>query len=539
MVRRGNNRMSTYKKENTRTYYDQHQIDELKRCQVDPVYFIENYATVLHATRGEIPFILYEYQKELLYNYQHNRNVISLMPRQSGKTEASAAYLLWEAMFKKNQNILMAAHVWEHVAEIMKRIKFVYEGLPDWLRAGVKRDGYNARSIKFGNGSTIQGVTTTPSSGRGKSISLLYLDEFSFVKPGIAKEFWASISPTLSTGGRCIITSTPNVDDDEFAQIWFGANNTTDENGKTIQGGVGRNGFKSFTVKWDEHPDRDEDWKAVEHAKIGEERWLREFECRFISFDETLINSIFLNEEINKMSREPLYSTGQVRWYHPVKPNATYVVGMDPSMGTGGDNCAIEIFELPSLIQVAEWRDNRTRIPEQIKILMQVLKFLHSEMAQNVMQKGEPDIYWSVENNTLGEASLIVIAETGEENFPGQMLTESKRSGSSRVYRRGFNTSNKRKVEACAKLKSTLESGRMHIQSKALIRELKFFVAKGPGFQAKQGETDDLVMATILCLRMVQEILIWDGNMLEQLSENVLGSGFEEEIIEPMPTIIL
>ena len=172
-------------------------------------------------------------------------------------TEATAAYLLWEAMFKKNQNILMAGYVWVHVAEILKRIKFVYEGLPDWLRCGVKRDGYNARSIKFGNGSTIQGVTTTPSSGRGKAISLLYLDEFAFVKPSIAKEFWASISPTLSTGGRCIITSTPSVDDDEFAQLWFGATNTIDDNGNTIPGGVGRNKFKAFSAKWDEHPDRD------------------------------------------------------------------------------------------------------------------------------------------------------------------------------------------------------------------------------------------------------------------------------------------
>ncbi len=528
-----------FKKENTKNYYTQYQIDELKKCQADPIYFIETYATVLHATRGEIPFILYKYQIELIHNYQNYRNVISLMPRQSGKTEATAAYLLWEGMFKKNQNILMAAHVWEHVSEIMKRIKFVYEGLPDWLRAAVKRDGYNARSIKFTNGSTIQGVTTTPSSGRGKSISLLYLDEFSFVKPSIAKEFWASISPTLSTGGRCVITSTPSVDDDEFAQIWFGANNTTDEQGKTIPGGIGRNGFKSFTVKWDEHPDRDEAWKATEHAKIGEERWLREFECRFISFDETLINSIFLNEKINKMAQEPIYTTGQVRWYRPVKPNVTYVVALDPSLGTGGDYSAIQIFELPSLRQVAEWRDNRTRIQDQIKVLMQILKFLHGEMATNVMQSGEPDIYWTVENNNIGEAALVVIQETGEENFPGQMLTESKRAGTSRSFRRGFNTTNKKKVEACAKLKSTLESGRMSILSKALIRELKFFVAKGPGFCAKQGETDDLVMATILCLRMVQEILIWDGTLLEQLSENVLGSGFEDEIIEPMPTIIL
>ena len=56
------------------------------------------------------------------------------------------------------------------------------------------------------------------------SLSLIYLDEFAFVKPRIASEFWTSISPTLSTGGKCIITSTPNSDEDQFSQIWRQAN---------------------------------------------------------------------------------------------------------------------------------------------------------------------------------------------------------------------------------------------------------------------------------------------------------------------------
>jgi hypothetical protein len=63
------------------------------------------------------------------------------------------------------------------------------------------------------------------------SITLLYCDEFAFVRPTIAKEFWTSISPTLSTGGKAIITSTPNSDEDQFATIWKQANKTLDEFG--------------------------------------------------------------------------------------------------------------------------------------------------------------------------------------------------------------------------------------------------------------------------------------------------------------------
>ena len=51
----------------------------------------------------------------------------------------------------------------------------------------------------------------------------MYLDEFAYVRPNIADKFWTSLYPTLATGGKCIITSTPNTDEDKFATIWFNA----------------------------------------------------------------------------------------------------------------------------------------------------------------------------------------------------------------------------------------------------------------------------------------------------------------------------
>ena len=107
------------------------------------------------------------------------------------------------------------------------------------------------------------------------------------------KEFWTSISPTLATGGKAIITSTPNLDDDQFALIWSGANKKIDEYGNEKP--VGVNGFKPFKAIWDEHPDRDEQWSKEERTRVGEERFLREHECQFIAFDETLVDSIKLS----------------------------------------------------------------------------------------------------------------------------------------------------------------------------------------------------------------------------------------------------
>lgn len=108
-------------------------------------------------------------------------------------------------------------------------------------------------------------------------ISSHQCDEFAFVQPNIAEEFWTAISPTLATGGRAIITSTPNSDEDTFATIWKEAENKFDEFGNESE--TGQNGFFSFTCSWDEHPDRDEAWKKEETGRIGEERFRREYGC--------------------------------------------------------------------------------------------------------------------------------------------------------------------------------------------------------------------------------------------------------------------
>ena len=254
------------------------QIIEFARC-ADPVsgprYFMSNYFVIQHPTKGAIQYIPFEYQERLIDSYHENRYSISLMPRQTGKSTSAAGYLLWYAMFVPDSTILVAAHKYTGSQEIMQRVRYAYENCPDFIRAGVT--SYNKGSLDFENGSRIVSATTTENTGRGMSISLLYCDEFAFVRPTIASEFWTAITPTLATGGKCIITSTPNSDEDQFAQIWKGANNCFDDNGNETP--RGRNGFKAFRSAWNEHPDRDEAWADQMRAQLGEERFRREMEC--------------------------------------------------------------------------------------------------------------------------------------------------------------------------------------------------------------------------------------------------------------------
>jgi hypothetical protein len=246
-----------------------------------------------------------------------------------------------------------------------------------------------------------------------------------------------------------------------------------------------------------------------------------EHECKFLVFDETLVNSITLSD---LEGREPLMKMGQARWYKKIDPMMTYIVSLDPSLGTGGDPAAIQVFEANTTEQIAEWRHNRTDIPTQIRILADICAHINETV------KNPESIYFSVENNTIGEASLISIAEYGEENIKGYFLSEPG-GGGSRRYRKGFNTTHKPKLSACNKLKIMVESGRMKLRSSSLISELKTFVASGTGYAAKPGETDDLVMATVLAVRMLQLLQTYDNDINNQLRDH------GDAIIPPMPFI--
>ena len=94
-------------------------------------------------------------------------------------------------------------------------------------------------------------------------------------------------------------------------------------------------------------------------------------------------------------------------------------MALDPSLGTGSDPAAIQVFEADTTTQVAEWRHNRTDVPTQVKILADIVKEI------NLVVKDDRKVYYSVENNTLGEAALISIAEYGEENIPGYFLSDN------------------------------------------------------------------------------------------------------------------
>lgn len=504
------------------------QLQELKRCSEDIFYFIENYVYIVDPVKGNVLFKLHDYQRAILQGFLDNRNTIVMAGRQLGKSTVSVAYLLWEAMFKSEQTILVVSNVFSAAGEIMERVRYSYELLPDWLKPGVSV--YNKASITFDNKSRVIARATTKNSGRGLSLSVLYVDELSAVDTKKAKEFWSAIRPTLSTGGKCIITSTPSSDEDLFATIWRASLNTFDDHGIEIPNGIGRNGFKAIKYTWRAHPDRDDQWERDERSAMGDdEKFEREHNCDFVGADETLINAMVL---MALNGKDPIEVKNNVRWYQRPQANRTYLIGLDPSMGTGRDYAAIQVWQLPEMVQIAEWQHNKTAIPQQVKVLREIIQYIQESQKLTGGRSQDAEIYWTVENNSIGEAANIVIKEIGEDVIGGVYLSAPGKGTNAR--RKGYTMTNKLKLEACSRFKSLIERNKMHINSKALISQLKLFVSSGASYKGKGSENDDLVMACLLIIKMLERIMSFDDLFRENFSESADENGSGEGSREPL-----
>jgi hypothetical protein len=165
-------------------------------------------------------------------------------------------------------------------------------------------------------------------------------------------------------------------------------------------------------------------------------------------------------------------------------------------------------------------------VQEQIRLLAGITETL-AQASGNTN-----NVYYSLENNTLGEAALVALSEYGEDKVSGIFLSEPAKAASGRRYRKGFNTTNKSKLAACSKFKNLVETGKLKIASKNLISELKVFVASGGSYAAKIGETDDLVMSMLLAVRIATFLREFDPALDQQLKDST-----ETEVM-PLPFIM-
>lgn len=276
---------------------------ELAECRRRPLYFIEKYCKIMSVDDGVIPFRLFKYQKKMIKKIIENRFTIFKFPRQYGKTTTSAAVFLWYVVFNKEYRVALLANKLDQSQEILERLKMMYEMLPWWMQVGVSK--WNERSIVLGNRSKVVCAATGGSSVRGKSFSLVYLDEFAHIEQDV--KFFTSVYPTITSGERTkvVITSTPN-GMNMFYKIWMDAVNE-------------KNTYKHYHVHWNEYPGRNDKWREEQIANMSERQFAQEFELEFLGSSDTLLSPECLQRLVFE---EPSYLFGDKKDFKVFKSRA-------------------------------------------------------------------------------------------------------------------------------------------------------------------------------------------------------------------------
>ena len=190
------------------------QLKTLVRVMKDPFLF-STFCYVINPVLGMVKFLLYPFQKAVLYQFMLNRFNIILKFRQAGITELISMYCLWLAMYHPNKKINIISIKDTVAKKVLKKIKFMYKNLPSYLQEPIinGRTGEfgSVSTIEFANGSIIESIPTSDQAGRSESLSLLVIDEAAIVR--WASTIWASAFPTLSciSGSyKILLTTNPH-----------------------------------------------------------------------------------------------------------------------------------------------------------------------------------------------------------------------------------------------------------------------------------------------------------------------------------------
>ena len=443
--------------------FTREELEEYIKCKESVEYFAENYVKVIHIDYGLIPFKPYPYQRELFKSFQNERFSVVLACRQSGKSISTCAYLLHYAIFNSEKFVAILANKAATAKEMLSRITLMLENLPFFLQPGCKV--LNKGSIEFSNNTRMEAHATSSSSIRGKSVSLLYLDEFAFVENDV--EFYTSTYPVVSSGktSRVIITSTANGIGNMFHKIYEGA----------VQG---TNEFHDCRVDWWDVPGRDEKWKEQTIANTSQDQFEQEFGNSFgRGTGRTLISPTQL---LALRAINPIEVKGGTHIYTRPKELHNYVMAIDTARGRGQDYSVfsvIDVTEIP-FKQVACFRDNM------------ISPLLFPDFIYK-MAKWYNDAYLIVESNDQG--SLVWRALRYEFEYEN-MYVGKVANGTTF----GLEQTRKTKRIGCSNLKDLIEEGKLEVIDAETIRELGTFEAKGSSYEATQGNHDDLVMSLVM-----------------------------------------
>ncbi len=428
------------------------------------------------------------------------RNIV-LKARQLGLTTWSAARFFLRTITIPGTLTLQVAHNQEAAEEIFRIVHRFYNWLPQNAKDGpLLTSQMNVRQIVFPKLDSEYRVVTAGdrSAGRGLTVQNLHCSELARW-PGDAAETLAGLRAALAPGAEVILESTPQGVGGCFHNEWL----------KAAETGTVPHFFpwwwepRYVAAPVDAASLTDEERALLaKHgltlAQIGFRRQIRasfqglakqeyaeDAESCFLASGESIFETAALDQLLREM-HDPVERrrNGEMEVWFPAVEGGLYLVALDPAGGgSEGDYSAIEVLELPTGLQCAEFAGHVGGL----------------ELARYATEvAGEYNHAWLVvERNSIGSGVLAYIESSCNYD---------------RIYRQGeqagWLTNSVTRPAAVHRLGVALVEAPGIFQSRRLLSECRSFVRlPDGGMGARAGAHDDRVMAMAIALAARAELL--------------------------------
>jgi hypothetical protein len=325
---------------------------------------------------------------------------------------------------------------------------------------------------------------------------LLILDEAAFIRN--AEEIWVAALPTLSTGGKAVLISTPNGVGNFFHKMYSQAitGQSTVDRGED---GIGV--FHPIKLDWRVHPERDQKWRDQMGSIQGERAARQEYDAEFIGSGNTVVDGDLI-EFYATLTKPPLEKAGFDGniwiWEQPNYLNGNYIVVADVARGDGTDFSAFHIIETTTCTQVAEYKGKIGTTEFGHMLIEWCTKYNDAVLVIERENQG-----WAVIQTVINRSykNLFYMSKDRQVIEVERQLTNRYNAEEKRMIP-GFSTSIKSRPLIINKLDTymrevdeTTGSTGVTINSLRLIEELRVFIWENGKAQAQQGYNDDLTMA--------------------------------------------
>jgi len=464
-------------------------------------------------------FIINKKEKKVVFKrntaqrkFQHEKHIrnILLKIRQLGFTTDACIDGLDDVLFNENFTFVMMSQDRESQEKIFRRIKYAWDNIDqdikEYMGWVVCLDRSN--ELSFGHNSSISVALTT----RSGTVNRLHISEMGKIcakYPDKAKEIISGAIPSVVPNGRIDIESTAEGDIGEYHDMFF-------ENwGKEPKNNLDfKSHFFSF-IDDDEYELEGEFDLPQDIIDMGNRFNLKKEKLNWYYFTRKTLGKLIKQEypctvdeaflssgdkffDMDIMPYQILFikqgrNAGSWTYYEDYRPNHTYSLGADVSLGVGRDSSTCVIYDHTDNKVVATYRDN--------KISPDMFAY---EIRNGAEKYGNCLV--APERNSIGEGTISILKGI-YNNIYAKIKTDKFVDDRTEVL--GWHTNLATKPKMLSELKTALDESIIKVVSNDLLNEIRSYTFNDISIIIQDEDQTthwDLLIALAIAFQMKTEV---------------------------------